>query len=142
MPIDIDLVHGWGNVSNGLALGIAPNLESGPQQETEVYVSVKNIDHDSSIVMVSPILMELKDADGQVIQENPVRANQSQSSGECPTYLQLQAPGEGRVLIQYSFSLGERYNPLPPGKYSLTLTYCMSDVPQRLVSNTIQLEMK
>jgi len=141
MLSDIDLVHGWGNVTNGLALGIAPSRESGAQQDIEVYLSVKNIDH-SSLVMVSPILIELKDADGQVIYENPVyRPNQIEGSNDCPTFLQLQAPGPGRVLIQHSFSLSERYNPLPPGKYSLTIAYCMSDVPERLGSNTIQIEV-
>jgi metallo-beta-lactamase class B len=46
-----------------------------------------------------------------------------------------------RALIQFSIGLGERYSALPPGRYSLTITFCITDVPEKLVSNTIQLEV-
>jgi hypothetical protein len=136
-PADVDLVHGWGEVVQGLALGIAASRESGPQQDLNVYVTIKNINNHSSL-MVAPVLLELRDANGQVIQENAVNAT---LSNECPDKLKISTPYTGVVLIQFSFGLGERYSALPPGKYSLTVTYCVSDVPDRLVSNTIQLQV-
>ena len=141
LPRDTDLLHGWGNVVHGLALGIASIRERGPQQDLEVYVTVKNIDNGPGIAMISPIEIELKDAGGQVIQESSPQFNQPQQSGECPTYLKMGVPRQGLGLILYSLNLRERFNPLPPGKYSLTLTYCVSEKPERLVSNTIQIEV-
>jgi hypothetical protein len=51
------------------------------------------------------------------------------------------APRAGRSLILYSVNLGELYEPLPPGKHSMTITYCVANDLERLVSNTIQLEV-
>ena len=141
-PADVDLVHGWGEVVQGLALGISASRESGPQQDLNVYITIKNVDNHSRI-MAAPIVLELKDANGQVIQENAINriTKSSTQSHECPDNLKIGTPDVGRVLIQFSFGLGERYSALPPGKYFLTVTYCVSEVPERLVSNTIQLEV-
>ena len=88
LPSDIDLVHGWGDVVHGFALGIAANRESGSQQDLDVYVTVKNVDDDSYTVMVSPATIELKHSNGQLIQERPVHIsnpNQSPASACPPT---------------------------------------------------------
>lgn len=143
-PDDTDLVHGWGNVLNGLAVGIAPNRESGAQHDLSVNVTIKNVDNDSSDLMLSPVLFELKHSNGQVIQEKMFRLSNSNKieSGACPNYMRMGAPRAGRASILYSLNLGEMYDPLPPGKYSMTITYCVSQDLERLVSNTIQLEVK
>jgi hypothetical protein len=143
-PEDADLVHGWGNVLNGLAVGIAPNRESGPQQDLSVNVTIKNVDNDSSDLMLSPVLFELKHSNGQVIQEKMFRLSNSNKieSGACPNYMRMGAPRAGRASILYSLNLGEMYDPLPAGKYSITITYCVSQDLERLVSNTIQIEVK
>ncbi len=142
IPADIDLVHGWGNVVQGFALGIAANRESGPQQDLRVWVTIKNVDNDSSLT-AAPILLDLKDANGLVIQENSINriTNAATQSNECPEKQKIGTPGTGRALIQFSIGLGERYSALPPGRYSLTITFCITDVPEKLVSNTIQLEV-
>lgn len=141
VPADVDLVHGWGNVSHGFALGIAANRESGRQQDLEIYVTVKNVDNDSWTTMVSPVLIELKHSNGQAVQQRASYTGKPDESGACPTYMQIGAPRAGRALIHYSLNLGERYDPLPPGKYSMTITYCVSEGSERLVSNTIQIEV-
>ena len=142
-PEDTDLVHGWGNVLNGLAVGIAANRESGAQQDLSVNVTIKNVDNDSSDLMLSPVLFELKHSNGQVIQEKMFRLSNSNKieSGACPGYMRMGAPRAGRALILYSLNLGELYDPLPPGKYSMTITYCVAKDLERLVSNTIQIEV-
>jgi len=142
MPNDIDLVHGWGDVVHDFALGIAANRESGPQQDLRVCVTIKNVDNDSSLT-AAPVLLELKDANGQVIPENAFNriTNSATQPNECPEKQKIGTPGIGRALIQFSIGLGESYTALPPGKYSLTVTFCITGVPERLVSNTIQLEV-
>jgi hypothetical protein len=141
LPGDTDLVHGWGDAVNGFALGIAADRESGSQQDFWVHVTVKNVDNDSWTVMVSPVLVELKKSNGQVIQEKATYTSNPNESGACPTFLQTGAPRAGRAIIQYVFNLAERFDPLPPGKYSMTITYCMSEGSERLISNTIQIEV-
>ena len=141
-PEDVDLVHGWGEEVQGFALGIAASHESGPQHDLSVNVTIKNVDNHSSLT-AAPILLELKDANGQVIQENALNrlTKSSMQSNECPDNLKIGTPDTGRVRIQLSLNLGERYSALPPGKYSLTVTFCIKDVPERLVSNTIQIQV-
>jgi len=141
LPGDTDLVLGWGNAVNGFALGIAADHESGSQQDFRVYVTVKNVDNDSWTVMVSPVLVELKQSNGQVIQEKATYTSNPNEAGACPTFLKTGAPRAGRAIIQYGFNLDERFDPLPPDKYSMTITYCMSERSERLVSNTIQIEV-
>lgn len=70
-----------------------------------------------------------------------MKLNQAQQYGECPNFLKMGAPRAGLGMILYSLNLGERYKPLPPGQYSLALTYCVSENAERLVSNTIQIEV-
>jgi hypothetical protein len=90
------------------------------------------------------VLFELKHSNGQVIQEKMFRLSNSNKieSGACPNYMRMGAPRAGRASILYSLSLGEMYDPLPAGKYSITITYCVSQDLERLVSNTIQIEVK
>jgi hypothetical protein len=144
LPLDTDLIHGWGDVLHGLALGIAANREKGRQQDLDIHVSIKNTGNNAAMVMVSPVLIELKDSNGQVVTQKPafrLNPNQTQSN-ECPSYLQMAAPRTGRAQPQYTFNLGEHYERLAPGTYSMTVTYCVAGVPERLVSNTIQIEVE
>ena len=145
LPSDTDLKHGWGNVLHGFALGIAPNREKGRQQELYVHVSIKNVDNnDTGLVMAAPVLIELKDSNGQLVEPKAAfRLNRKQSqSNECPTYMQMAAPRPGRAQAQYTLDVGEQYERLAPGKYSMTIAYCVSGVSEPLVSNRIQIEVE
>ena len=144
LPTDTDLIHGWGDVLHGFALGIAANREKGRQQDLAIHVSLKNVSNDAGQVMVSPILVELKDSNGQLIEQKAAhRPNPNQTlSNHCPSYLQMGAPSRGRAQSQYGYSLGEHYERLSSGKYSMTVTYCVSGVSERLVSNTIEIEVE
>ena len=145
VPTDVDLAHGWGTEVAGFACGIAANRERGTQDDLRVWVTIKNISHDANgVVMISPVLVELKDITGRVVERKaPYRKqeNETQSEG-CPTYLAQGAPFAGRSQLQPGFALGEQYDRLAPGKYSITVTYCVSAVPGPLVSNTILLEVE
>lgn len=144
LPSDTDLVHGWGNVLHGFALGIAANREKGSQQDLTVHISVKNVSHDGRQVSTSPVLIELKNSNGQVVEPKANhRINLSQTQfNHCPSYLQIGAPRRGHAQPHYNFSLGDQYERLSPGKYSITVTYCVTGVPERLVSNTIEIEVE
>lgn len=144
-PTDVDIVHGWGEPLTGFACSIAANREKGRQEQVNVSVTIKNINHDADgVAMMAPVLMELKDSAGQVIQRKTryaEPANEGQANG-CPTCMNQGAPFAGRAQPQIGFALGEEYDPLAPGRYSMTVTYCVSGVPGRLTSNTILLEVE
>ncbi|HEX7334267.1 MAG TPA: hypothetical protein VF290_22365 [Pyrinomonadaceae bacterium] len=144
LPSDTDLVHGWGDVLHGFALGIAANREKGPQQDVRVHVSLKNTGNEAGQVMVSPVLVELKNSNGQVIEPKPqYRINSNQTGfNHCPSYLQMAGPARGRAQSQYGYGLGEQYERLSPGKYSITVSYCVQGQSERLVSNTIEIEIE
>lgn len=144
LPSDTDLIHGWGNAVHGFALGIAANREKGRQQDLVVQVSLKNTSNDAGLVMVSPVLVELKDSNGQVVEQKAAyRTNPSQiQSNDCPSYMKVGAPGRGRAQSHYGYGLRDHYERLSPGKYSMTVTYCVSGMSERLVSNTIEIEVE
>lgn len=145
VPADVNLTHGWGELLNGFVCGIAANRERGRQEDLNVIVTIRNISHDmKGVVMISPVLVELKDNTGRVIERKPaygIPKDDARSEG-CPTYLSQGAPSAGRSQLQPGFTLGEQYDRLAPGKYSLTITYCVSAVSGLLVSNTILLEVE
>jgi hypothetical protein len=144
LPTDVDLLHGWGKEFDGFACGIAANRERGRQDDLEIHVTIKNISHDTGVVIVSPVLVELKDITGRVVERKAAYRkpeNEGQSEG-CPSYMNQGAPLAGRSQPQSGYGLGEQYDRLAPGKYSLTVTYCVWGVAGRLVSNTIPLEVE
>jgi hypothetical protein len=130
---------------NGLACGIAANREKGRQEDLQVHVTIKNVNHDANgVLMISPVLVELKDLTGRVIERKPayIGPQTKIESDGCPTYMSQGAPLAGRAQPQPGYELGEQYNRLAPGRYSITITYCVSGVPEKLVSNTITLEVE
>lgn len=144
LPSTVDLVHGWGEPFNGLACGIAVNREKGRQEDLQVHVTIKNISNEFGRgVMISPVLVELKDIAGRVIERKTAKRTDENElrSGGCPSYVGQSATGAGRSQPQPAYSLGDQYDPLAPGKYSFTATYCVSGVSGRLVSNTILFEI-
>ena len=144
LPIDTDLINGWGEAHGGFACGIAANRERGRQEDLQIYVSIKNISHErEGVVMISPVRVELKDSSGRGIERKPVyRNDESTTQVEgCSTYLGQGAPSVGRSQPQPGYSLGEQYDRLAPGKYTVTITYCVPGVPGRLVSNAIVVEV-
>src|SRR6266436_5283840 len=124
---------------------IAINGERGRQEDLEVHVTIKNISHDAKgIVNISPVLVELKDITGRVVERKAAyrRAeNKTQSEG-CPTYMNQGAPSAGRSQSQPGYGLGEQYDRLAPGSYSITISYCVPAERGLLVSNTILLEVE
>jgi hypothetical protein len=145
LPTDADLAHGWGEMLSGFACGIAANPEKGRQEDLQVHVTIKNVSHEANgVVMISPVLVELKDLTGRVIEPKAAytRHKDKTESDGCPTYMSQGAPFAGRSQPQTGYELGEQYNRLAPGKYSITITYCVSGVKGRLVSNTIPIEVE
>jgi hypothetical protein len=144
-PADVDLAHGWGKVTGGFACGIAANREKGRQEDLDVWVTIKNISYRTEgVVMVSPVLVELKDSAGRVIEpkaEYEEDGNKLQP-GACPTYMSQGAPFIGQSDLLRSYALGERYDRLSPGTYSMTVKHCLSATRGLLVSNTILLEIE
>lgn len=142
---DADLAHGWGPMLNGLACGIAANREKGRQEDLQIHVTIKNVNHDANgVLMISPVLVELKDVTGRVIERKAAYTRQQteNESNGCPTYMGQGAPLAGRAQPQPGYELGEQYNRLAPGRYSITITYCVSGLREKLVSNTIPLEVE
>jgi hypothetical protein len=94
--------------------------------------------------MISPVLVELKDHTGRVIERKSAYTRQQtkSESNECPSYMNQGAPLAGRAQPQPGYQLGEQYDRLAPGKYWITITYCVTGLRGKLVSNTISLEVE
>lgn len=144
-PTDVDLAHGWGKEAGGFACGIAANREKGRQKDLQVWVTIKNISNRTEgVPMVAPVLVELKDSIGQVIEpkaEYEDAGNKIQQ-GTCPTYMSQGVPFAGDSDLLRSYELGERYGALAPGTYTMTVKHCVSTMRRLLVSNTIHFEVE
>jgi hypothetical protein len=145
IPTDVDLLHGWGEPLNGLALGIAANREKGRLEELQVWSSLKNIDDAGErMPRIWPLLIELKDSNGRFIEPTAQYAddmNQFQSE-ECPRDKDWGAPFAGSSQLQRGFSFRDRYGQPAPGRYSITIKYCLGDTGKLLLSNTIDVEIE
>ena len=144
-PADVDLAHGWGKERGGFACGIAANREKGRQEDLHVWVTIKNISYRTEgVLMVAPVRVELKDSTGRLVEpkaEYEEDGNKIQQ-GACPTYMSQGAPFIGQSDLLRSYALGERYDRLSPGTYTMTVKHCLSGTRGLLVSNTILLEVE
>jgi hypothetical protein len=142
VPTDVDLLRGWGPSMNGFALGIAVNREKGRQEELEVWCSLKNIDHKGD-PYVQPWLVELTDSNGRFIEPLKAHAGDvNKPSEECTRTDDWGGPDAGTSALQRGFWFRERYAVLAPGRYSVTIKYCMRDVGKLLASNQIDVEIE
>jgi len=142
-PTDVDLAHGWGEEAGGFAIGVAANRERGRQQDLQVSVTIKNAaDRSESALMVSLVRVELKDSAGRLIEPKAAYKNRGEvtNSEECSGGWGV--PFLGRSQWLPSYDLGEQYEPLSPGKYSFTVTHCLSANRGLLISNTIYVEIE
>ncbi|HSE24853.1 MAG TPA: hypothetical protein VLB68_24540 [Pyrinomonadaceae bacterium] len=145
LAADIDLVHGWGQELDGFAAGIAPNQEKGRPQDLSVLVNIKNVSHSAEgMITMSPVLVELKDANGRIVgwkfaSEAFVGNDQAD---HCPAFMKEGAPLLGRSQQRAEYGLNEQFGRLAPGRYSMTVSFCVSGQQERLVSNTIFLEVE
>jgi hypothetical protein len=144
-PADVDLVHGWGKEVAGFACGIAASRVRGRQSELSVWVTIKNIGHHNEVGldMISPVAFELRDAAGQLVapKANSDTDFDESASTACPSNEGRGVPSAGASQLLRSYALGERYDRLPPGTYSVTVKHCLSSKRQLVVSNTINLEV-
>ncbi len=94
--------------------------------------------------MISLVKVELKDSSGRVVKRKAAyRDDESKTQIDgCPTEMGQGAPSVGRSQPQPGYNLGEQYDRLTPGIYTLTIMYCVSGVPGRLVSNAIYFEIE
>jgi len=139
-PTGVDLPHGWGKEVSGFASGIAASRDKGPQKDLRVSVTIKNISGRSKAdLMVSLVKVELKDSAARLFEPKP-NQNVGVRTEECVGGFGVPAIGISQWLP--GFDLGEQYDPLAPGRYSLTVTHCLSANRGLLISNTIFLEVE
>ena len=144
-PSDVDLAGGWGEKARGFRVGIGANRDRGPQNALLVWVTIKNgSNRDEGVPMVAVLSLELKNAGGALI---PLKSEwaygQTDSTpGECRGNTAQGAPGVGESDLLRSYNLGEYFDRLAPGRYSLTVTHCLSKTKEQIVSNTIHVEIE
>lgn len=146
-PKSIDLVDGWGEAVSGFQVGIAAGREKGRQGVMRVWVTIRNVAHDAEgVVMVAPLEIELRDAEGRLVKTKPEWATEQPGPlpGQCPA---LGRTGQGAPFVGESdhlraYELGEYFNALSPGKYSFKVKHCLSTTHLPLVSNTIHIEIQ
>ena len=59
----------------------------------------------------------------------------------CPAFMKEGAPLLGRSQQRAGYGLNEQFGRLAPGRYSMTVSFCVSGQQERLVSNTILLDV-
>ena len=109
----------------------------------EVFVTIKNISFRKDLVTtVSPVAVELKDSAGRLIGPKAEFASKEAkiAPNTCPPISESPTVGESRLLASYR--LGDRYDPLAPGKYEMTVRVCSRVITGLLVSNTLLLEIE
>jgi hypothetical protein len=130
---DIDLPHGWGKVGGGMACGITLSTERGPFDKFELWVNIKNVVEKYLMIdnLVEPSF-ELSDAWGKIIPLKNPRGPQDRP------YLTGQSLDLDEAGFMYpAYKLGNYFDPLPPGKYTIRI---QQPVPERnviLVSNAV-----
>jgi hypothetical protein len=142
-PTDVDLTHGWGEEVNGFACGIAANREKGLQEDLNISVTIKNIsDRSEAGLMVSNFKVELKDSAGRLVEPKATYKNQENETPAEECRGGFGVPFAGRSQWLPGYALGEQYDRLAPGRYSITVTHCLSARRGLLISNTIYLEVE
>lgn len=142
-PTDVDLTHGWGEDVSGFACGIAANREKGLQEDLHVSVTIKNISYRSEgRLMVSPVKLELLDSAGRLVEPKAEYKNHQNEARSEKCHGGWGVPFAGKSQWLPGYALGEQYDQLAPGKYSVTVTQCLSAKRGLLISNTIHLEVE
>ncbi|HYW70428.1 MAG TPA: hypothetical protein VE961_05310 [Pyrinomonadaceae bacterium] len=135
---DIDLPHGWGPASGGLACGIALSTERGPFNTIRVWVNIKNV---SAAKVILPMLdlptFELRDAQGKVTSREPwFKQRPTFMNNTSHTNSQLLEEAEAGFCSP-EYPLGNFFDPLPPGKYTLRVRQPIPERGVTLVSNEV-----
>ncbi len=132
---DIDLPHGWGPTSGGMACGITLSTERGRFEQIELNVNIKNVAAKSVSIdnLVEPTF-ELHDVSGKFFAMR-VSARGSKD-GRPQLYGQLLDTDEAGYLYP-AYRLADYFDPLPPGSYTLRIRQPVPERDAILVSNEI-----
>jgi hypothetical protein len=136
---DVDLLHGWGTTSHGMACGITLSTERGRFDKIGVWVSVKNVARESLMIdnLVEPSF-ELYDADGTAIPLSQAASGVARGVEKNHPYLNGQLLDHAEAGFMYpAYSLADYFNPLPPGKYTIRVRQPVPERNVTLVSNDV-----
>jgi len=136
---DIDLPHGWGMTSGGLACGITLTTERGPFGSIGVWVNIKNVAAERvPIHNLREPSFELRDTGGKAIAARQAGATFAGTADQRSRYLNGQSPERGEAGFMYpAYRLADYFEALPPGKYTIRI---LQPVPERnvnLLSNEV-----
>ena len=124
---DIDLPHGWGATSGGMACGITLSTERGRFNEFKLIVNIKNVAADYlSIDSLATPVFQLVNASGQAV---PLRKSPGSKDGPQQLYGQGLKHDEAGYLYP-GYRLSDYFDLLPPGQYTIRI---LQPVPERQV---------
>jgi len=135
---DLDLPHGWGEISQGVACGITLTTERGRFDKIGVWVNIKNVARETLRVdnLGLPVF-QLRDANGKAIAVLETRTPAARDFDRL-RYLDGQSPDEGEAGFMYpEYKLADFFDPLPPGKYTIRILQHLPERDVVLLSNDV-----
>jgi hypothetical protein len=136
---DVDLLHGWGTTSHGMACGITLSTERGRFDKIGVWVNIKNVAAESVMIdnLVEPSF-ELHDADGTAIPIRHAASGVARGVEKSRPYLNGQLLDHAEAGFMYpAYNLADYFDPLLPGKYTIRVRQPVPERNVTLVSNDV-----
>jgi hypothetical protein len=136
---DVDLLHGWGTTSNGMACGITLSTEHGRFDKIGVWVNIKNVATESvMIVNLEEPSFELHDANGTAIPLSQAASGIARGVEKSRPYLNGQLLDHAEAGFMYpAYNLADYFDALSPGKYTLRVRQPVPERNVTLVSNDV-----
>ena len=132
---DVDLPHGWGNVSGGMSCGITLSSERGRLDDIGVWVNVKNVDEQPiTINTLTAPYVELRDSNGRLISLQASAANSQEKYHQLNG--QLLEQNEAGFMYP-AFKLADYFERIPPGKYTIRVRQPLPERSVELISNDV-----
>jgi len=132
---DVNLPHGWGTTSHGMACGITLSTERGRFDRIAIWVNIKNVAPESLMLhnLVEPTF-ELRDGGGNPIPLREIGSGRKIDKDHPSLNGQLLDESEAGFMDP-AYRLADYFDPLPPGKYIIRIRQPVAERDVVLVSN-------
>lgn len=137
---DVDLPHGWGMPSGGMACGITVSTERGRFDDIGVWVNIKNVSSETVLhidTLIEPSF-ELRDDEGKVISPRQRGREFDRKPKERHAQLYGQLLRSGAAGFMYpAYRLADYFGLLSPGKYTIRVCQPLPGRDGCLISNGV-----
>jgi hypothetical protein len=135
---DIDLPHGWGKVSGGLACGITLSTERARFDKFELVINIKNVAADTLFIDdLAETSFELVDAWGRMVAARAITTFEKKGHHLWGGPLDQ----DEVAFTDDAYKLSDYFDALPPGRYTIRIRQPVPERKVTLVSNDVTFEV-